>query len=205
MRRYLLLVGFCFVLGSAFGQTEIDPESEFIYLGRHYVPHSPWWTVGWGYGYNFEEDLVEPNFLVDVHFRIKKKHYLGTGFVTSRYQFLDKNGDNLFLPHSFVRHSVNSFHAMYGWRGEKMYHNYGFFMGPSLNLGHEFMGSDPIKGDEYKLYLEPGFYASLQYTYKFYYDLGLGTTLWANINKSYQVVGLSLHVYFSTAFKRELK
>ena len=202
--KHILL--FLFVIVAAlplFSQEDIDLSREFIYRGRHYVPNSPWWTVGMGYSYNIGESIAEPNFLLDVHFRVKEKHYYGAGYLTSRYQFLDKNGENIFLPHSYVKHSQNSLHAMYGWRGEKLYHNYGFFAGPSFNWGWDYVYSDST-GDYHQGYMEPGIYACVQYTRKFYFDLGMGLNLWASLNKSYQVVGLTLHVYFSTALKREL-
>lgn len=203
--KQLILIVFSFVfIISIFGQTEVDPERDFIYRGRHYIPHSPWWTVGFGYGYNIGEEAWEPNFLLDVHFRVQDKHYLGTGFMTSRSQFLDKNGSNIFIPQSFVKSSVNNFHVLYGWRGEKLHKNFGFFVGPAFNWGFDYVYSDST-GDYHQGYFEPGLYASLQYTQKVYYDLGIGATLWASLNKSYQVVGLTVHFYFSTAFKRELK
>lgn len=204
MKRLFVFILFTAFFSAIFGQTEIDPESEFIYQGRHFVPHSPWWTVGLGYGYNIGENNFEPNFLFDVHFRVKKKHYLATGFLTSRNQFLDKYGDNIFLPHSYVKNSVNSLHFLYGWRGEKLFHNYGFFIGPAFNWGFDYLYSNN-NGDYHQGYFEPGIYTSLQYTRKFFYDLGVGATLWASINKSYQVIGLSIHFYFSTALKRTLK
>lgn len=204
MKKFFIITILSFISASIFAQVETDPESEFIYQGRHFIPHSPWWTVGYGYGFNIDESAFEPHFLLDVHFRVMEKHYVGAGFVTSRSQFLDKDGDNIFLPHSYVKNSVNNFHILYGWRGEKLYHNYGFFIGPSLNWGFDYVYSDN-SGDYHQGYSEPGIYTSLQYTRKVFYDLGVGATLWASVNKSYQVAGLSLHFYFSTALKRTLK
>jgi len=204
MKRLILIFLLAIATISTFAQTETDLEREFIYRGRQYVPHSPWWTVGFGYGYNIGEKDFEPNFMLDVHFRIMEKHYIGAGYMTSRTQFLDKNGSNIFLPHSYVKNSVNSLHVLYGWRKEKLFHNFGAFIGPSFNWGYDYLYTDTI-GDFHKGYMEPGLYASLQYSRKFYYDLGMGITLWASINKSYQVAGLTIHFYFSTAFKRELR
>jgi hypothetical protein len=186
-----------------FGQSEIDLSRDFIYKGEQYSPNSPWLSVGIGYGYNISENTWEPNFLFDTHFRIKKKFYLGVGFATSRNQFLDKDGNNIFLPHSFVKNSVNNIHIMYGWRKIGLKNNYAFFLGPSFNWGYDYIYSDST-GDYHKKYTEPGFYTSLQYTRKIYYDLGLGLTLWSSLNKSYQIIGLTLHIYFSSAFKRKI-
>ncbi len=203
MRLFLVISGLLLLGKTLFGQTETDLSREFIYEGRQYVPDSPWWTVGYGYGYNFDEHKAEPDFLLDVHFRLNKKHYYGLGFLTSRSQFLDKSGENIFLPHSFVKNSVNSIHAMYGWRKELLYYNFGAFIGPGLHWGFDYIYSDST-GDYHQGYFEPGIYASLQFTRKAFYDLGIGTTLWVSLNKSYQVMGLTLHFYFSTALKRTL-
>jgi len=205
--KYIFLLTTAIVISTtifAQQQTENDPDREFIYRGRQYIPHTPWWNVGFGYGYNFDEKKGEPNFMVDVHFRVKKKYYFGTGYLTSRSEFLDKYGDNFFLPHSYVKNSVNSLHFLYGWRIERLFRNFGFFLGPSYNWGYKFSYSDST-GDYHEAYIEPGFYASVQFSQKLYYDLGIGVTLWTSLNKSYQAAGFTLHFYFSTAFKRELK
>lgn len=195
----------CFMWGFMLkAQHETDPESEFILFGRHYIPDSPWWTIGTGYGYNFSEKVFEPNLLIDVHFRVKEKHYFGVGFLTSREQFLDNETDAFFLPHAYNNYSLNSFHAMYGWRGENIKHNYAFYFGPAINWGYDYQLTDASGIVFHRPYLEPGVYMSLQYSRKLFYDLGLGLSLWSCLNKSYQVAGLTLHFYFSTAFKREL-
>jgi hypothetical protein len=206
MKQHIYKIFFTLILSGPFwamAQSDLDPEAEFIYRGRHYIPHSPWWTVGGGYGYNFSEKVGEPNFMLDVHFRIKRKHYFGAGFVTQRERFF-YNSDTLFYSHRWNRQSVNSIHALYGYRVEKINRNYGAFIGPSFNWGYDYLHTDENGYDWHEGYIEPGIYASLQYTFKLYYDLGAGLSAFTNLTPSSQVMGLTLHVYFSTAFKREL-
>ncbi len=201
----LLLVIFSLASFNLFAQVETkNPTSEFIFRGRHYIPGSPWLNVGAGYGYNFTEEQGEPNFFVDMHYQLKSKHCLGLGFATSRDQILDSDGANIFLPHNYVRHSTNSLHTTYGRRIERMGHNLGFFIGPAYNWGYIFDYTDADGQDFHSPYGEFGVYANINYSYKLFYDVGVGASLWASYCNSYSVVGLSLHLYFSTAFKRQL-
>jgi len=203
VKNIFLIFIFTSIANILYSQSEIDLSKDFIYKGKHYSPHSPWVTTGFGYGYNIFQKTGEPNFLFDIHFRIKKKYYFGIGYSTSREQFLDKNGQGIFLPYSFAKNSLNSIHIMYGYRKIGLKNNYGIFIGPSLNSGYSYIYSNK-NGDYHKSYLEPGIYISTQYTQKIYYDLGVGLTLWYSFNKTYQIIGLSLHFYLSSAFKREI-
>lgn len=182
-----------------------NPEREFIYKGNHFLPGSPWLNVGGGVGYNFSEEMYEPNFYIDMHYQFKKKKQcLGFGYLSSRDQFFDTQNGGLFLPHSYVRHSVNNLHITYGLRLEKMHHNFALMIGPSFNWGYRHAYTDSLGNDYHEDYREIGLYASLQYSYKIFYDIGVGTSLWTSIGSSYKVVGLSMHIYLSSAFKRKL-
>jgi hypothetical protein len=185
-------------------QTEGDPTGEFIYKGRHYVPHRPWLIFGMGYGYSTSEQSFEPNLMLDYHFRVQQKHYLGIGFVTSRSQFFDSNSDAILLPHQYVEHSVNSLHALYGWRHDGLFNHVAFFAGPALNWGYQSAYTDSLGRHYVYPYTGAGVYASLQYSRKLFYDIGIGASLFGSINRSYQVFGLTLHVYLSSAFKRNI-
>ncbi len=203
--KYLFLNLLLVITTTLFGQTETKrPTSEFILQGRQYVPNSPWLNVGLGYGYCISEKVFEPNFMADFHFRILKKHNLGIGFLTSRNQFLDTQTKAFFLPHRNLKHSVNSVHAMYGWRYDDIFNNFAVHAGPSLNWGFDFAYTDTLGNNYVYRYLEPGLYATVQYSRKVYYDIGIGVSIFASVNKSYQVTGLSLCVYLSSAFKRQL-
>ncbi len=205
IKSKLLLLFFFIISLNLIAQVETkNPTSEFIFRGRHYIPGSPWLNVGGGYGYNFTEDQGEPNFFVDMHYQLKSKHCLGVGFATSRDQIFDNGGPNIFLPHNYVRHSTNSLHTMYGRRIERMGHNIGFFLGPAYNWGYKDPDVDSDSNEVHTPYGEIGLYANIQYSYKLFYDIGVGASMWASYSNSYSVVGLSLHIYFSTAFKRHI-
>ncbi len=205
MRICLLFILFLFSATTIFGQVEIDLEREFIYKGRHYIPKSPWVTVGLGYSYNFDDKTVEPNIFIDGHIRFYNNHYAGMGFLSSREHFIDKkNSAAIFLPVSQNVNALKSIHITYGGRIEKLFANFGFFAGPSLNWGFDYVSTSPDGQELSRSFFEPGIYANAQFTYKFYYDMGVGVSFWGNINKSYQVAGISLHIYLSTAFKRQV-
>lgn len=182
-----------------------NPTSEFIYKGDHFVPGSPWMTIGTGYGQNFSEQEFEPNFMVDMHYQFKdKKQCLGVGYLTSRNQFLSKGDSGLFIPNKYVRHSTNSLHALYGYRHELMHHNFSVFAGPGFHWGYRHAYTDSLGYDYHTRYNEVGLYVKLSYSYKFFYDIGAGISLWGSFCSSYQVVGFSAHIYLSSAFKRKL-
>jgi hypothetical protein len=205
MRKFILIFFLSMLSSLIYSQVEIDMEREFIYKGRHYIPKSPWVTVSLGYGYNFDDEKTEPNLLIDLHARVFKEHYAGLGFLSSREHFLDATSDSIiFLPFSQNVNALKSAHLIYGARIEKLFANFGFFAGPSLNWGYNYVSTN-LDGEALsKSFFEPGIYANVECTFKFYYDMGIGLSLWGNANKSYQVAGVSMHLYFSTAFKRQL-
>ncbi len=205
VRKVAITTLFGLMVLPGLAQTEGNPTGEFIYNGWHYVPHRPWVTVGYGYGYSFSEQCYEPHFMLDAHFRVQQKHYLGAGFVTSRNQFLDHDTEAILLPHQYVKHSVNSLHVMYGWRYEHLMHNVACFAGPAYNWGYQSAFTDSAGNHYVYPYNELGLYASLQYTRKVYYDIGLGISMFGAVSQSYQVAGLTLHVYLSSAYKRTVK
>lgn len=201
LKRCIFFLNFMLAFAfTSFSQTDIDPDAEFIYNGNHYIPNSPWATVGMGYSYNIDDSDFEPNLLFDVHLKLKKPQYLGIGYMTSRQRFF-YNIDTMQFSHHWNKSSVNSLHVMYGVRYEDIRKNYAVFAGPAVNWGYDYMPNDSIN-NMHRSYFEPGIYATLQYTRKIFYDIGVGGTLFANVCKSSQVVGLTLHIYLSTAFKR---
>lgn len=185
---------------------EINPTSDFIFEGNHFIPGSPWIVVGTGYGKNFSENMNEPNFLVDFYYQFKKKKQaIGFGYLTSRDQFLVDGDSGLFVPNHYVRHSTNSLHAMYGFRYEyRLRHNLAAFAGPAFNWGYRYSYTDSNGYDYHEAYNEFGLYAHLQYSFKIFYDLGVGASFWASYCESYQVIGFSFHLYLSSAFKRKV-
>lgn len=201
-----LMVAFSLLTLNGYTQVETkNPDSEFILKGNHFVPRRPWVTIGLGYGYNFSESMGEPNFFMDFLYQFKDKYQcIGAGYLTSRDQFLDHGNQSLFLPHSYVRHSTNSLHALYGWRIERMRHNFAFSAGPAYNWGYRHSHIDSLGRPYHEAYREIGLYANLQYSFKIFYDIGTGLSLWGSYSSHYKVMGLSWHIYLSSAFKRKL-
>jgi hypothetical protein len=92
-----------------------------------------------------------------------------------------------------------------GWRRETQKSNLAVFGGVSRAYGANFHHADSLGRNYYRGFTAPGFYASVDYTFKIFYDLGLGVSLFESVNRSYNVTGIQLHVYFSGAFKGEIK
>lgn len=85
-----------------------------------------------------------------------------------------------------------------GFRYELRYFNLAFFIGPSYAFGMIEDQENPLIGNGYRAL---GAVPELQLTYKFFYDIGIGTSLYGSFNKHYQAVGIRLHVYFSGAYR----
>lgn len=216
MLKFIIPIILLLIQKTVFGQIEvINPKSDFILEGDHFSPGSPWVIVGGGYGRNFSEKEYEPNFMFDFNYQLKDKNQvIGLGFLTSRDQFRDTMTSALILPHSYVRHSTNSLHATYGLRYENLRHHFSFAGGPAYNWGWRYTHTeyyvdtylnDTIAEEFHRPYKDWGLYINIHYAYKIYYDIGIGASLWASYCENYQVAGITINLFLSTAFKRKVK
>jgi hypothetical protein len=103
-------------------------------------------------------------------------------------------------PFGLVRsmEKLSDIHAGAGLRFEDRWYNFAFFIGPSFAT--TWIPQTPTVS---KLNNQLGAHTELQFTFKYFYDLGIGTSLYGSFNKRYQVVGIQLHFYFSNAFVME--
>ncbi len=167
-----------------------DENEEYIVINNKlFSKKSHWLTVGSGYGVYFERQAIQPNFAVDLNLKIKN-HFFTLGYFHSGQNFIHK-------AHAL---QVNDVHIGYGWRKEKIKSNQYFFLGPSLAMGYQYAYTDSLGRVWDEGFINPGFYTEYQYSYKFSYDMGLGLAAFAALSPAYQVVGLKLIVYLSTAY-----
>ncbi len=167
-------------------------ERRFIHNGKIYRDNSPYLTIGYGVGYNLDQDSVEQNLLISYHHFIKK-FGVGAGLHNSR------NGRRW----EFFPQKVNDVYLSLGYRMEGLKSNVGLFVGPSYAWGGYIKYDNTLEEDRYFTFRNAlGMVAELQYTYKFLYDVGIGFTAYASVNKYTQVVGAQLHIFLSTAFVR---
>jgi len=195
IKNYLLLC-FVFFILSASGQKE--RYEEFIIKDKIYKPGSSWLKFGTGMGYSWYREAIEYNTNLAVSVRIKNV-YLQTGYHVS--------SDKFFTQRSYQK--LNELYLAPGWRKETLKSNISIFAGPSFAYGGTFDHYSTLNGvitkTWYRGFNQIGLFASAEYTFKIYYDLGFGISVYTSFNKYYNVTGIQAHFYFSGAFKGEIK
>jgi hypothetical protein len=205
MRR-LLVVFFILFLVSAglFAQDGNTPHStrplskwekmfpEVKYNGKIYKTGSNWFTAAYGMGYHINSgEFNQQNISLAYHHRFRAM-YFNVGWHHSSPQFI------LSSPRTMER--LNDLHAGAGLRFEDRWYNFSFFIGPSFASSLV-----PVSSTESRLNYQLGAHTEIQMTFKYFYDLGIGTSIYGSFNKRYQVIGVQLHFYFSNAFVMEYK
>ncbi len=166
--------------------TTYHPKQEMLINGKRFRLYNNWMNIGSGEGFN--SDLALPQYVLDVdlHFHIQK-HYFQVGTFLSGDRFL-----------SFNNYSM---HAAYGKRWENEKRNIFICAGPSYSWGYPF--SRGIYSPN--IYSAEGLYAQAQYIIKLAYDLGIGGSLFGDVNSRQSVYGLRLELFFSGAYRGEKK
>lgn len=166
-------------------------ERRFIYKGKIYRQNSPYLTMGYGAGRNFGKETLEQNMTLSYHHFIKGIG-LGLGYHSS--------SDEKIWWRSYQK--VNDLHLMLGKRWEGVRHNIAIFAGPSYAYGSYVGWSDLYEENRAFYFRTVGMVAEAQYTYRIFYDLGLGLSAYTSLNKFTRVAGAQIHLFFSTAFVR---
>lgn len=155
-----------------------------------YQTGSNWLTFGAGPGYSTTLGKQQVNMALAYHFRYKPVYFkLG-------YHYSDKN----FFWQERDLSFNNDIVTAAGIRIEENHFNLAFFVGPTIafgsieNIDNENLG---------EMYYALGVMPELQLTYKYFYDLGIGLSLYGSFNKQHQCVGTRLHFYFSGAYREE--
>jgi len=171
-------------------------ENEFVSDSSIYKIGSNWLTASVGLGYNLNLRIQETNADFSYQYQTKKSNIcMQVGYhLTS---------DEFFLNRSLQK--CNDIHLGAGWRKETIMNDFAFFIGPSYAYGssfaHYYIGTEKA----YKGFKTVGLFSDLQFTYKLFYDVGLGICIYYSLNKSYQVAGVQFHLYFSGAYKGKIK
>lgn len=155
------------------------------YDKKIYKTGSNWFTVAYGLGYHINsKSYNQQNLSLSYHHRYHAMYFNAGYHYSSPYFFMKRPLEKL-----------SDFHIGAGLRFEKRWYNFGFFIGPSLASTLV-----PVNPSLATLNHQLGAHTEIQLTFKYFYDLGIGTSLYGSFNKRYQVVGLQLHFYFSNAF-----
>ncbi|MFO7791132.1 MAG: hypothetical protein ACQES1_10740 [Bacteroidota bacterium] len=155
-----------------------------------YQTGSNWFTAGFGPGRSttLREDHL--NMALAYHFRYKPIYFkIGYHYTDEKF-FLHNRLQNITFHNDFV--------GAVGIRHEERYFNLAFFVGPTLAYGSIARPDDSSIADKY---LALGVIPEIQLTFKFFYDVGIGTSLYGSFNKYHQCIGLRFHVYFSGAYR----
>jgi len=166
-------------------------ERRFIYKGKIYKDNSPYFTLGYGVGRNLGKSNYEQNMTLSYHHFVKGVG-LGIGFHTS--------SDDKIWWRSYQK--MNDLHLMVGKRWDGVRFNLSAFAGPSYSYG-SYVGYNDVREREWAYgYNTVGAVVELQFTYRIFYDVGVGLTAYSSMNKHTKVVGTQFHLFFSTAYVR---
>lgn len=193
--KYLLFIVMLFFAFTVKGQD--NKYEEFIIKEKIYKPGCSWLKFGVGVGYNWKHKENEQNLNLAFSFRAKNT-YIQAGYHVSSDEFVTKGSGQ----------KLNDIYVALGKRKETLKYNLSIFGGPSFAYGANFDHYSVINGVTskwYKGFSDIGLFASAEYTYKLFYDMGLGVSIYSSINKNYFVSGIQLHIYFSGAFKGQIK
>ncbi len=166
-------------------------EHRFIYEGKIYRENSPYLTMGYGVGMNFGQDSIEQNMTLSYHHFIRGVG-IGIGYHSSSNEKIWWRSPQ----------KLNDLHLMVGKRWEGIHHNLSIFAGPSYAYGSYIGWNDVLEEFRQYRFYTMGLVAELQYSYRIFYDLGLGISAYTSLNKFTRVAGAQLHLFFSTAFVR---
>ena len=204
MRSKLYIILFFLLIGnlSVFSQAQPRPSRPTAELSKwdnmfpivrfgekRYQTGNNWLTLGFGKGYCTNLRETYKNMSLSYQHRYHAM-YFNVGYFY--------NGTELFLKRPMIWY--NDIYSGAGLRFENRWAHFGFFIGPSWTFGHIFDYSDEYGRDYYRSFHTIGAHTEIQLTFKYFYDLGIGTSLFGSFNKQYQVVGLQLHFYFSSAY-----
>ncbi len=157
---------------------------------KMYKTGSNYLTVSMGPAYSTTLKRQELSMALGYHMRYKPIYFkIG-------YHYSD---DKFFMSNRLRDASYhNELITAVGFRRELIHFSFAFFIGPSFVYGYT---ENPENNKLATWYSGVGVVPEIQLTYKFLYDLGIGTSLYGTFNKHYQAVGVRLHFYFSGAYR----
>ncbi len=197
MKFLILYILFFFKINFLFSQKEdkvVIPTKygNFSFRGQVFSHGSNYLLIGLGGVFDQERKMKQISGRVAYHIRLKNYHF---------QMAYHTNSDEWFLNRSFQ--TLHEIRLGTGIRKDEWKKDMAIFIGPSLSYGDAFMKVND-KEDFYH-FSTVGAYIDLQFTRKYIYDIGLGTSVFASFNKYYTIYGIDLHIYFSAAYKKKAK
>jgi len=109
---------------------------------------------------------------------------------------------------NFIQNTNLNIGVDYNYHIRQIYFQTGIFLAGSRfgNYNHLQLHTAVGKRFELNKFKQPfGFHAAVQFTFKFKYDVGIGISLFSDINKEQSVYGLRLELFFSGAYLGDKK
>lgn len=195
MKGFVKILLFLFLLIVVSGELLAQfTREDTVIVDKIYRPYSNYLLLSVGKSYNLKQIEMETSGEVGFVFRIVDQFFQAGYHISS---------DQFFLNRSYQK--LNDIFVMYGFRKESTKRNMDIFLGISYAYGSTYSLTDSIGKKWYKGFSVPGIRISADYEWKFLYDIGIGLNGYAEWNSYYPIVGLKINVYFSGAFRGEIK
>jgi hypothetical protein len=190
--KLFFLCLFLFSIVSFYSQPkgDFDRKKEITYDGKRYRVFNNYLTAGGGTCYNSYIQNTNLNIGVDFNYHIRQVYF--------------QSGIFLAGP-QFGNYSHLQLHTAVGKRFELNKFNMAGYLGPSMSFINRPIIDTALNQIRSRILQPLGFHAAVQFTYKFKYDVGIGVSLFSDINKEQSVYGLRLELFFSGAFLGDKK
>jgi hypothetical protein len=190
--KLFFLCLFLFSIVSFYAQPkgDFDRKKEITYDGKRYRVFNNYLTAGGGTCYNSYIQNTNLNIGVDFNYHIRQVYF--------------QSGIFLAGP-QFGNYSHLQLHTSVGKRFELNKFNMAGYLGPSMSFINRPIIDTALNQIRSRILQPLGFHAAVQFTYKFKYDVGIGVSLFSDINKEQSVYGLRLELFFSGAFLGDKK
>ena len=165
---------------------EYNPKKEITFDGKRYRVYNNYLTIGAGQA---RSSFAGKQFVgaMDLNFHIQQYNFQVGGLLSGNQFGLYNNVQG---------------HICFGKRFEQNRYNIAGYAGVSYSSTNRSYEDTII----HAVYLkEPGFYACVQTTYKYKYDLGIGLAFFADFNDAQSLYGIRLELFFSGAYRRATK
>jgi hypothetical protein len=172
-------------------------KGRVVHKNRIYRQNASYLTMGYGVGYSFPAKGFEPNMSFSYQHFVNQVG-LQIGYHSSySYSWWDSLSGNRL-------EKLNDFYLGVGKRWESSRFNLAVFAGPTWSYGFYPVNIliDSVSSRRPYRFGTVGAHAEALVTYKLFYDLGIGLSLYGCWNNQYSVVGAQVHLFFSTAFVR---
>jgi hypothetical protein len=190
--KLFFLCLFLFSIVSFYSQPkgDFDRKKEITYDGKRYRVFNNYLTAGGGTCYNSYIQNTNLNIGVDFNYHIRQVYF--------------QSGIFLAGP-QFGNYSHLQLHTAVGKRFELNKFNMAGYLGPSMSFINRPIIDTALNQIRSRILQPLGFHAAVQFTYKFKYDVGIGVSLFSDINKEQSVYGLRLELFFYGAFLGDKK